>query len=43
MDTFRNLFESVSVFSLEELPFVVIALILAFTVHEFAHAYVAYK
>jgi Zn-dependent protease len=43
LDTFRNLFESVSVFSLEELPFVVIALILAFTVHEFAHAYVAYK
>ncbi|NQD69087.1 site-2 protease family protein, partial [Bacillus haikouensis] len=28
---------------MEELPFVVIALILAFTVHEFAHAYVAYK
>ncbi|WP_254871147.1 site-2 protease family protein [Bacillus sp. Marseille-Q1617] len=43
MDTFRSLFESISIFSLEELPFVVIALVLAFTVHEFAHAYVAYK
>jgi Zn-dependent protease len=43
LDTFRSLFESVSIFSLEELPFVVIALVLAFTVHEFAHAYVAYK
>ncbi|MCA1055058.1 site-2 protease family protein [Rossellomorea aquimaris] len=43
MDTFRSLFESISVFRLEELPFVVIALVLAFTVHEFAHAYVAYK
>ncbi|WP_235860430.1 site-2 protease family protein [Rossellomorea aquimaris] len=43
MDTFRSFFESISVFSLEELPFVVIALVLAFTVHEFAHAYVAYK
>ncbi len=30
-------------FRLEELPFVVIALVLAFTFHEFAHAYVAYK
>jgi Zn-dependent protease len=30
-------------FNLEELPFVVIALLLAFTFHEFAHAYVAYK
>ncbi|MGR3766183.1 site-2 protease family protein [Rossellomorea sp. NS-SX7] len=43
MDTFRSLFESISIFRLEELPFVVIALVLAFTVHEFAHAYVAYK
>ncbi|WP_456274866.1 site-2 protease family protein [Bacillus sp. AK031] len=35
--------EQFSRFSLEELPFVVIALIIAFTVHEFAHAYVAHK
>ncbi|WP_100332512.1 site-2 protease family protein [Bacillus xiapuensis] len=30
-------------FSLEELPFVIISLLVAFTLHEFAHAYVAYK
>lgn len=30
-------------FSLPELPFVIITLIVAFTIHEFAHAYVAYK
>ncbi|KAB7707509.1 site-2 protease family protein [Bacillus aerolatus] len=30
-------------FSMQELPFVVITLIVAFTFHEFAHAYVAYK
>lgn len=30
-------------FSLQELPFVVITLIVAFTFHEFAHAYVAHK
>ncbi|MGM9925835.1 MAG: site-2 protease family protein [Bacillus sp. (in: firmicutes)] len=30
-------------FSLEELPYVVVSLLIAFTVHEFAHAYVAYK
>ncbi|WP_421382174.1 site-2 protease family protein [Bacillus salacetis] len=30
-------------FNLQELPFVVIALILAFTFHEYAHAYVAHK
>ncbi|MBM7648317.1 Zn-dependent protease [Bacillus ectoiniformans] len=35
--------ESFLAFSLEELPFVVVSLIVAFTVHEFAHAYVAYK
>ena len=43
MDTISSLFESISVFRLEELPFVVIALVMAFTVHEFAHAFVAYK
>jgi Zn-dependent protease len=30
-------------FSLEEIPYVIITLVIAFSVHEFAHAYVAYK
>jgi len=30
-------------YPLEELPFILIVLVLAFTVHEFAHAYAAYK
>ncbi|RSK28991.1 site-2 protease family protein [Bacillus sp. HMF5848] len=30
-------------FPLEQIPFVVIALVLGFTFHEFAHAYAAYK
>lgn len=30
-------------FSLDELPFVIISLLVAFTVHEFAHAYTAFK
>lgn len=30
-------------FSLKELPYVAITLMVAFTVHEFAHAYVAYR
>lgn len=30
-------------YPLEDLPFIVIVLVLAFTVHEFAHAYSAYK
>ena len=30
-------------FSIQELPYVAITLMIAFTVHEFAHAYVAYK
>ncbi len=30
-------------FSLQEIPYVAITLMIAFTVHEFAHAYVAYK
>lgn len=30
-------------FSLEELPFVIITLVIGFSVHEFSHAYVAYK
>ncbi|MEI5909041.1 site-2 protease family protein [Bacillus spongiae] len=35
--------DSILRFSLEELPFIVISLIVAFTIHEFAHAYTAYK
>ncbi|WP_080849075.1 site-2 protease family protein [Cytobacillus gottheilii] len=35
--------ESVLAFPLSQLPFVIITLIIAFTVHEFAHAYTAYK
>ncbi|MDX8363650.1 site-2 protease family protein [Cytobacillus sp. IB215665] len=30
-------------FPIEQIPYVVIALVIAFTLHEFAHAYVAYK
>lgn len=30
-------------YSLQEIPLVAITLMVAFTVHEFAHAYVAYK
>ncbi|MCM3788788.1 site-2 protease family protein [Domibacillus indicus] len=30
-------------FELEQLPFVIVSLLVAFTVHEFAHAYTAYK
>ncbi|QPC48455.1 site-2 protease family protein [Mangrovibacillus cuniculi] len=30
-------------FQVEDLPFIVVSLVIAFTVHEFAHAYVAYK
>lgn len=30
-------------FSLQEIPYVVITLLIAFSVHEFAHAYVAYR
>ncbi|MFC3886375.1 site-2 protease family protein [Bacillus songklensis] len=30
-------------FSIEQLPFVIVSLVIAFTIHEFAHAYVAYK
>lgn len=35
--------ESVLAFPLRQIPFVVITLMIAFTVHEFAHAYTAYK
>lgn len=36
-------FERLLAFRLEELPFVFLALMIAFTFHEFAHAYSAYK
>ncbi|WP_050616635.1 site-2 protease family protein [Bacillus testis] len=39
MDFLNSIFR----YSLDELPYVIIALLIAFTVHEFAHAYVAYK
>ncbi|MEC2075975.1 site-2 protease family protein [Metabacillus fastidiosus] len=35
--------ESFLAFPLEYIPYVIITLMIAFTVHEFAHAYVAYK
>lgn len=35
--------ENFLAYPLEDLPFVVITLIIAFTLHEFAHAYFAYK
>ncbi|EXX87976.1 zinc metalloprotease [Paenibacillus darwinianus] len=35
--------ERLTWFPLNEFPFVVISLVLAFTIHEFAHAYSAYK
>jgi len=37
------LVENFLAFRLEEIPFVVITLVIAFSLHEFAHAYVAYK
>ena len=43
METFRQLFETISIFRLNEMPFVIISLVVGFTVHEFAHAYVAYR
>lgn len=35
--------ENFLAFELEQMPFVIISLLVAFTVHEFAHAYTAYK
>jgi Zn-dependent protease len=35
--------ESLLAFSFEDIPFLVAVLVIAFTAHEFAHAYVAYK
>lgn len=39
----EQLLENFFAFSLQQLPFVIIALLVAFTVHEYAHAIVAYK
>ncbi len=39
MDFLNNLFSV----SLEQLPYVIITLIIAFTIHEYAHAFFAYK
>lgn len=38
-----DFFERFFFYSLTEIPYVVVALIIAFTVHEFAHAYMAYR
>jgi Zn-dependent protease len=38
-----EIIEKIIRYPLEDIPFVVIALLIAFTVHEFAHAFVAYK
>lgn len=38
-----DFFNSILAFDLQTLPYIIISLIIAFTVHEFAHAYVAYK
>lgn len=35
--------DRVLAFNLADLPYVIVVLLIAFTVHEFAHAYVAYK
>ncbi len=43
LDTIESMINGFFVYSLEELPYVIIALLVAFTIHEFAHAYVAYK
>ncbi|MFD4816253.1 site-2 protease family protein [Peribacillus butanolivorans] len=40
---FLEQIERFLVYSLEELPYVIVSLLIAFTVHEFSHAYVAYK
>ncbi|WAA12212.1 site-2 protease family protein [Fervidibacillus halotolerans] len=42
MEFFERLFSFLA-FNLEDLPYVIITLVIAFSVHEFAHAYVAYK
>lgn len=43
MDQLINTLSRFLSYPIEQLPFVVITLLIAFTVHEFAHAYTAYK
>ena len=43
MDQLSNFLSGILRYPIEQLPFVVITLLIAFTVHEFAHAYTAYK
>ncbi|PTY78122.1 site-2 protease family protein [Heyndrickxia sporothermodurans] len=43
MDQLNNFLSGILKYPIEQLPFVVITLLIAFTVHEFAHAYTAYK
>lgn len=43
MDQLINFLSGILKYPIEQLPFVVITLLIAFTVHEFAHAYTAYK
>ncbi|MEY9870122.1 Zn-dependent protease [Peribacillus sp. B2I2] len=40
---FLEQIERFLVYPLEQLPYVIVSLLIAFTVHEFSHAYVAYK
>lgn len=43
MEGLLNILDSILFYDLELIPFIVITLLVAFTVHEFAHAYFAYK
>lgn len=43
MDWLIEFLDRFLAFGVEDLPFIVVSLVIAFTVHEFAHAYVAYK
>jgi Zn-dependent protease len=43
MEEYEMGLENFLAFRLEEIPFVIVTLVIAFTLHEFAHAYVAYK
>ncbi|RKO62747.1 Zn-dependent protease [Caldibacillus debilis GB1] len=43
MEGFIQFLNSILYYDLQSLPFIVISLLIAFTVHEFSHAYFAYK
>lgn len=43
MDVLNNIFGSIFRYDLSELPFLIISLVIAFTFHEYAHAFVANK